>query len=71
MSDGIYDQVCEGLLEETEALLTCVLVIEGKLGTGFSVSTSSEAVLDKLPEILESLADGVRKGNKSVDIKKH
>lgn len=68
MSEGKYDDECDEIHNKTEARLSCVLVIEGNAGTGFSVNTSSKAMLDQLPEILESIAEGIRHGSQQIEI---
>lgn len=64
---GIYDAVTTKVRTETEALAVMVVVIEGKLGTGFSVQAPLAVAL-ALPDMLEEIARQIRIGGIGVEL---
>lgn len=58
---GKYDQDCESILRSYGASLVVVMVIGGKKGNGFSVSTNKENLIARVPEILRNVANGIDK----------
>jgi len=56
---GKYDDVCTMVRERTEARAVLVVVIDGKLGNGFSFQ-GDPLSLASVPEILEDVAGRIR-----------
>ena len=52
---GKNDLLCTHVREQTAAVAAIVIVVDGMLGSGFSVQAPPD-VADRLPEILRSLA---------------
>lgn len=59
MDIGKYDEDSKALLIKQEAALTAVLIIGGKEGNGFSVSSVDPKLTLKLPELLNSMAENI------------
>ena len=53
---GKYDEECAGVRERTDAEAVILIVLNGKLGSGFSVQVTPEILLF-LPELLHSVAN--------------
>jgi len=53
---GKYDDLCTKVREEAEAVAAIVVVFRGNLGTGFSIQSESEEVVNRLPSILRAMA---------------
>lgn len=58
---GKYDQLCTLVREAADAESAIVIVVNGKLGSGFSVQ-ATEDVLARLPDTLEHVAKAIREG---------
>lgn len=56
---GKYDDLCTEVRTKAEAQGVIVIVIDGKLGNGFSVQADVDT-LSRLPEMLESIAKQMR-----------
>jgi len=56
---GKYDDVCTMVRERTEARAVLVVVIDGKLGNGFSFQ-GDPLSLASVPEMLEDVARQIR-----------
>ena len=56
---GKYDHVASAARVATDAEGVVVIVIGGRKGSGFSVQ-GSEAVMARLPELLETMATQIR-----------
>lgn len=56
---GKYDAVCTEVRTETAAKGVIVIVIDGALGTGFSIQAPMDVLL-KLPDMLEMMAREIR-----------
>lgn len=54
---GKYDAECELLLAVTGGLTTCVIVVDGRRGTGFSMSTRDPRHVGMLVSVLRDVAD--------------
>ena len=57
---GKYDELCTAAREETKAVAVVLIVINGEHGNGFSCQTHDLTLLAKIPDILESVAAGIR-----------
>lgn len=57
---GKYDEVCTEARETTKADGVILIVIQGEMGSGFSVQAMPD-ILERLPEILEYMAGAIRK----------
>ncbi|MDD1627704.1 MAG: hypothetical protein LUQ26_09580 [Methylococcaceae bacterium] len=57
---GIYDFICTQVREQTSAKGVVILIIDGAIGSGFSVQTSSLELNDALPAVLEDMARQIR-----------
>ena len=64
---GKYDDVCEALLHMTGATTTAVIVIDGKRGTGFSVSTRNPSHVKAIATALRDCADQLDADAKALD----
>lgn len=58
---GKYDDECTMVRMGTKAKGVVLIVIDGRLGSGFSVQASSSAILGGLPDVLEDMAAQIRK----------
>ena len=58
-SAGLFDSTCNRLREITKARCVAVIVIDGELGSGYSVMGPLEAQV-LLPDILQKMADTLR-----------
>ncbi|KPD15307.1 hypothetical protein ADM96_33625 [Burkholderia sp. ST111] len=58
-SAGLFDSACNRLREITKARCVAVIVIDGELGSGYSVMGPLEAQV-LLPDILQKMADTLR-----------
>jgi hypothetical protein len=56
-SGGKYDAECELLLAVTGAVTTCAIVVDGRRGTGFSMSTRDPRHIGLLAGVLREVAD--------------
>lgn len=61
LGPGKYDSYCTNVRIETQADGVLLIVINGKLGSGFSVQTSKLEVLANLPGVLRNVADQIEK----------
>jgi hypothetical protein len=57
---GKYDFVCTHVREATEAEACAVIIFNGMLGSGFSVQSENQDLIDKLPKALEAMAKQMR-----------
>ena len=57
---GIYDDLCTQVREQTQAVGVVLLIVNGNLGSGFSVQTKNPALNDELPNMLEDMAKLIR-----------
>lgn len=55
--DGVYDNECVTVHLKLDAVGTLLIVFGGKLGNGFSCTTSDPAFLGRVPSILRGVAD--------------
>lgn len=62
---GKYDQECTLVRETTQAAGVVLIILDGKLGNGFSVQGTPYTLL-QLPEILESAAKEIRRSRRSI-----
>jgi hypothetical protein len=62
---GKYDLECEFMRDQLEADLVLLVVMDGKLGSGFSVTTTDQRYIDSIPDILEMMAKDIRASNKA------
>lgn len=60
LGPGKYDAVCTKAREETQSVLSALIVIGGKHGSGFSVQCLDEDLLKELPGMLELMAKQIR-----------
>lgn len=64
-SGGKYDDLCEAMLRATNAKAVMLVVVEGTLGTGFSLSVVQNAetklILARFPHALETVAEQITK----------
>jgi hypothetical protein len=60
MGPGKYDEYCTRMLKETEAEGTVLIVVNGKLGSGFS-ATGSALFLASISDMLRQAADEVER----------
>ncbi len=58
---GKYDDLCTSVRELADAEGAIVIIINGKLGTGFSVQAELD-VIAALPRMLEQMAMEIRRG---------
>lgn len=56
---GKYDPECVKVMEETEAEIVMLAIINGSKGTGFSVTSFHQDIKEKLPKILRNIADQI------------
>lgn len=56
-----YESLCDMIMEETQAQMCTMIVIEGNKGNGFSTQSRSLQALHFLPSILRSMADSMEK----------
>jgi hypothetical protein len=61
---GKYDDICTVVREDTNADLAIVIVLSGKYGDGFSCQTVDPMVMERVPEMLETVAEQIRKDMK-------
>lgn len=59
---GKYDELCSDVRIEAEAAVAIVIVINGKLGSGFSMQSVAPNAARFVPAILEDVARGIRAG---------
>jgi hypothetical protein len=57
---GKYDELCTAAREEAKAVAVVLIVINGEHGNGFSCQTHDLTLLAKIPDVLESVAAGIR-----------
>lgn len=57
---GKFDSLCTYVREQAEAQAAVVLVVNGRLGNGFSVQAERELPLLVLAEMLETVARQMR-----------
>ncbi|MGH8609138.1 MAG: hypothetical protein ACREX9_17510 [Gammaproteobacteria bacterium] len=60
LGPGKYDALCTHVRETALAQAAIVIVLGGNNGSGFSVQTPNLQVLDKLPDLLETIAREIR-----------
>jgi hypothetical protein len=58
-SPGIYDDKCTEIRKSTRAVACLLIVIEGDLGSGFSVQSHEPELLRVLPALLRQIADDI------------
>lgn len=56
---GKYDDLCTYVREQAQAAGAILIILDGRLGSGFACQASIEATL-KLPELLEEMARQLR-----------
>lgn len=56
---GKYDAQCTRTLHEVDAECVILIVIHGRLGSGFSVSCTTPHLLPTVPDALRQCADAV------------
>lgn len=61
---GRYDEECTKLIKEFEARGVLLIVLDGKRGTGFSMSTGDINLATAVPRILRQVADDIERQNK-------
>lgn len=59
---GKYDRACTRARRETQGQAVLLIVIQGQHGSGFSLQTLDETVVEGLPAILRNVADSIEKG---------
>jgi hypothetical protein len=57
---GKYDKLCTLVRDTAVAEGAIVIVINGLLGSGFSVQTTHTGLINKLPAMLEQMAADIR-----------
>lgn len=57
---GKYDDTCTVARESTDAECVILMVVKGKLGSGFSIQATNKEVLLGTPDILEHVAKEIR-----------
>lgn len=62
---GRYDAECEELCKRTEAIATAVIVIGGKKGSGFSLSTADPEFLQVIATVLQDAARQIKEASAS------
>lgn len=58
---GKFDAECEELLKEHHAEVVMVVVLGGKRGSGFSLSTTNPQRLPEVIKVMRSAADQIEK----------
>jgi hypothetical protein len=58
---GRYDEICTIVREDTSADLAIVIIVGGKNGDGFSCQTIDPMIMERIPEMLETVAEQIRK----------
>lgn len=61
---GKYDKACERARRDTGALGTLLIIIGGKHGSGFSVTTvehAQQSVIASVPALLRKVADDIER----------
>lgn len=61
---GRYDDEAENLIKKLDAEMVIVCVLNGNKGSGFSVVSYSQEVVDKMPSVLRGMADQMDNDNK-------
>jgi hypothetical protein len=61
---GKYEEACARAREETGAAAVLLVVIGGKLGSGFSVATLTPELLASFPRLLRDVADGIERDSR-------
>lgn len=56
---GVYDPACTILRKETMAESVVMIVVNGVLGSGFSVQSTDQEFAKKIPRLLRSVADEI------------
>jgi hypothetical protein len=59
---GKYDDICTAAREAAGARAVVLIVLQGDLGSGFSVQAVGEDLRAHLPELLRHVADGIEQG---------
>ena len=59
---GRYDRYCTLIRKETGAHTVIVLVLDGNEGSGFSVQSTMIDSREKLPDLLEDMANDIKAG---------
>lgn len=62
MGAGKYDAECEAAREATSALVTLLIVLDGKRGSGFSLTALAgvqNTAIEKVPQLLRTVANQV------------
>lgn len=59
---GKYDLACTRPRRDTQGQAVLLIVIAGQHGSGFSLQTIDETVVEGLPAILRNVADSIEKG---------
>ena len=57
---GKYDELCSIARLATEAQGVLLIVLDGNLGSGFSVQVKNPELLHSIPDLLEKLARKIR-----------
>lgn len=57
---GKYDDICTSAREQAQASGAILIIVDGKLGSGFACQTDLKTLL-MLPELLRELADQIEK----------
>lgn len=57
---GKYDDICTVARERTDAQAAIVIIINGVLGSGFSLQSEHPDVVVQLPDMLETMAKEIR-----------
>jgi len=58
---GNYDDECEEILRKTRAQVTCLIVLSGSKGTGFSLATVNPGLIKPVAAALREVADKLEK----------
>jgi hypothetical protein len=66
-SGGKYDAECELLLAVTGAQTTCAIVVDGRRGTGFSMSTRDPRHVGLLVGVLRDVANQLEADARKLD----
>lgn len=59
---GKYDKECTMVRERTKAQAVLLVVMHGERGSGFSVQAPKD-MIDTIPDVLEFMAQEIRKGS--------
>lgn len=58
---GRYSDECNRAFEDSGAETTLLIILRGRLGSGFSVCTKYQKSIERIPTILRGIADDIEK----------